>query len=203
MTRWVLLLPVLALLILAGILGVRLWQAGALPEWASGERAADATHPPRPAPPVTAVPLLPDVPGFATSDFGTSKLDASDFGTSNLGSGFVLVNVFASWCAPCQIEHPRLMELSRHLPIYGIAFGDKAAAVHKMLSARGNPFARINDDPNGTASVAWGVTGVPESFLVSPQGQIVWHFAGPLTELQTGQIVQLLPRTEKLSGPEK
>jgi len=136
-----------------------------------------AATPLRTVPDFAATPLLPAIPGFARAD---------------LGGRFVLVNVFASWCAPCQIEHPLLMELSQKLPVYGIAFGDKAQAVQELLERKGNPFTRINDDPNGAASIGWGVRGVPESFLVAADGSIVWHFAGPITATQRTEIETLI-----------
>jgi len=172
MKRWLMILPVLLLTGFVTVLALRL---------AAADRSAAPTNPQmRSAPDFAATPLLPATPGFATAD---------------LKGRFILVNVFASWCAPCQIEHPRLLELSRKLPVYGIAFGDKADAVAQLLKAKGNPFTRINDDPNGTASISWGVRGVPESFLIAPDGHIIWTFAGPLTATQQAEIETLIGGT--------
>ena len=171
MKRGLMILPVLALTVLVGVLAFRLGLPPAATP-AAQDPAQGAS-----VPVFAATPLLPDVPGFATAD---------------LKGAYVLVNVFASWCAPCLIEHPQLMRLSQRLPVYGIAFGDKAAAVAKLLKDKGNPFTRINDDPNGTAAIGWGVRGVPESFLVNPDGRIIWHFAGPVTTTQQAEIEALI-----------
>jgi cytochrome c biogenesis protein CcmG/thiol:disulfide interchange protein DsbE len=169
MKRGLVLLPVVGLLGVAGLMALRL--ADTTPPAAAQQQTA------RPVPAFTAAPLLPSVPGFSSAD---------------LKGQFILVNVFASWCAPCLIEHPRLMTLSQEIPVYGIAFGDKAAAVDTLLKDKGNPFSRINDDPNGSQSIGWGVRGVPESFLVDPEGRIVWSFAGPITATQQADIEHLI-----------
>lgn len=112
---------------------------------------------------------------------------------ASLGTGFsaadlqhlprpVLVNFFASWCLPCHAEAPLLMQLKdQGVPIWGIDYSDSKTAFRGFLAADGNPFARLGADPNGEAAVAWGISGVPESFLVDRQGIIRWHLGGPLS----------------------
>jgi len=94
----------------------------------------------------------------------------------------VLVNFFASWCVPCVIEHPELMALSRAgVPIWGIAYKDTVPAASGFVARRGNPYARIARDAPGQVAIDWGVYGVPESYLIDPQGIVRWRMAGPLT----------------------
>lgn len=94
----------------------------------------------------------------------------------------LLVNFFASWCVPCVIEHPQLMELAREgLPLWGIAYKDTPEAAAGFLARRGNPFARIARDAPGQVAIDWGVYGVPESYLIDAHGLIRWRYAGPLT----------------------
>lgn len=93
-----------------------------------------------------------------------------------------LVNVWASWCVPCRQEHPFLLELSKdpRIQIVGLNYKDKNANALKFLNELGNPYTAIGVDPNGAASIDWGVYGVPETFLVSPSGEILYKHIGPI-----------------------
>jgi len=93
-----------------------------------------------------------------------------------------LVNVFASWCVPCRQEHPMLKELSKdkRLNIVGINYKDKADNAVRFLGELGNPYAAIGLDPNGRAAIDWGVYGIPETYLVGPDGTILYKKVGPI-----------------------
>lgn len=106
----------------------------------------------------------------------------------------VLINFFASWCVPCVIEHPALMDLSRGgLAIWGIAYKDTTAAATGFISRRGNPYARVAADTPGRVAIDWGVYGVPESYLIDAAGAVRWRMAGPITpEIADGQLRPLL-----------
>ena len=93
----------------------------------------------------------------------------------------VLVNFFASWCIPCVLEAQTLSTLSTTLPIWGIAYKDKPDDAQGFVGRTGDPYARLASDRSGLTAIDWGVTGVPESFLIAPGGLIHWHLAGPLT----------------------
>ncbi len=93
----------------------------------------------------------------------------------------ILINFFASWCAPCIDEAPILLKLRQaHVPLWGIAYKDKHEATDAFLVRQGNPFAHLAHDDAGTVGIEWGITGVPETFLVDAAGIVRWHFAGPL-----------------------
>ena len=96
---------------------------------------------------------------------------------------FALLNVFASWCVSCRIEHGLLMQLadSRLVPIYGISWKDKPEDTQKWLDKHGNPYTTIGTDIDGQVIIDLGVTGAPETFVVSPDGTIIYKYAGPLT----------------------
>ena len=93
-----------------------------------------------------------------------------------------VVNVWASWCAPCRQEHPVLMDLARNpaVRVVGINYKDNAENARRFLGALGNPFAAVGVDPNGRAAIDWGVYGVPETFIVGPDGTIRYKHVGPL-----------------------
>ena len=132
----------------------------------------------RPVPEFSAAPAPPGA-GFSTADLQHPPQP-------------VLVNFFASWCLPCQAEEPLLDRLkARHVPIWGIDYADQEAALKGFLQANGNPYTRLGADPKGAAAIAWGISGVPESFLVDRSGIIRWHLGGPLTP---AIVADTLPR---------
>ena len=105
----------------------------------------------------------------------------------------LLVNFFASWCAPCRAEAPALEHLSNQISIIGIAYKDRPQDTQKFLQQYGNPFFAIGRDDDGRVGMAWGVYGVPETYLIDPSGQIKWRHAGPLTrDVITSQLMQKL-----------
>ncbi len=106
-----------------------------------------------------------------------------DITNGNLTGQPVLVNIFASWCQPCLIEHPLLMRLAHEegVAIIGINYKDKPADAEAWLQRHGDPYGPIARDTDGRVSIDWGVYGVPETFLVDAQGQIRFKQVGPLT----------------------
>jgi cytochrome c biogenesis protein CcmG/thiol:disulfide interchange protein DsbE len=104
--------------------------------------------------------------------------------TASLQGQVSVVNVFASWCAPCRIEHPLLMTLAKDksLRLVAINYKDKPADALKFLQMLGDPFAAIGSDPDGRAGLDWGLTGVPETFLLDRQGIVRLHRPGPVDE---------------------
>ena len=128
------------------------------------------------------------LPGVA----GSSLTDAELRGQS----APVLINFFASWCVPCVQEAPVLQALQKGgVALFGIAYKDHDSAVLAFLERNGDPFTRVAADAPGRAAIDWGVTGVPETFLLDRQGVVRWHFAGPLTpEVVDEQLTPALRR---------
>lgn len=94
-----------------------------------------------------------------------------------------VINFFASWCTPCRVEHPLLLEARRRgVTILGVAYKDEPAAARQLLSELGDPFARHALDPEGRFALDLGVTGVPETFVIGADGRIAAAHRGPLTE---------------------
>jgi cytochrome c biogenesis protein CcmG/thiol:disulfide interchange protein DsbE len=99
------------------------------------------------------------------------------------GEGVKLVNYWASWCAPCRVEHPNLTGLAAEgVTIYGVNYKDKPANALGFLAELGNPYAAMGADESGRMALDWGVYGVPETYVIDAKGNIVLRFAGPITE---------------------
>jgi cytochrome c biogenesis protein CcmG/thiol:disulfide interchange protein DsbE len=94
-----------------------------------------------------------------------------------------IVNVWASWCAPCRQEHPLLMDLAKDpsVRVVGVNYKDNPENARRFLGQLGNPFAVVGVDPSGRAAIDWGVYGVPETFVVGPDGTVRHKHIGPLT----------------------
>ena len=105
-------------------------------------------------------------------------------------SRYTLINFWASWCAPCRIEHPYLMQLSKekNLKILGVNFKDKKINASKFLNELGNPYYYIAKDTTGKESVNFGIYGIPESILINNETIVLKKFVGPLNEQNLNDI---------------
>jgi cytochrome c biogenesis protein CcmG/thiol:disulfide interchange protein DsbE len=113
-----------------------------------------------------------------------------------------LLNVFASWCAPCREEHPVLLALAedKRYALVALNYKDKPENARRFLGELGNPFSAIGADEAGRTAIDWGVYGVPETFVVGKDGRIAYKHVGPLTPDSVRD--QLLPQVEKaLAAP--
>jgi len=119
------------------------------------------------------------------------------FDSKTFAANVTLVNVWASWCAPCREEHPILVALSqdKRFTIVGLNYKDKTENARRFLGSLGNPYSAIGVDDSGRAAIDWGVYGVPETFLVGRDGKIRFKHVGPLTEQAVTH--ELLPEIEK------
>lgn len=95
-----------------------------------------------------------------------------------------LLNVWASWCVPCRQEHPFLVDLAKdeRLNIVGLNYKDKPFNAAQFLTGLGNPYTAVGVDSTGEATIDWGVYGVPETFVISPDGTIIYKHIGPITD---------------------
>jgi cytochrome c biogenesis protein CcmG/thiol:disulfide interchange protein DsbE len=162
MKRLLYILPLIAFAVLAGVLFWNLSrpQNGALPSALIDKPA-----------PSTTLPAL---------DAGSRG-----FGPADLRAGHVtVVNVWASWCAPCRIEAPALATLSQQkgFALYGFVYKDTPEKARAFLNAFGNPFSRIGIDARGRAAIEWGVYGAPETFVIDGKGIVRERFVGALTD---------------------
>ena len=99
-------------------------------------------------------------------------------------SDFYILNIWASWCAPCREEHPQLMELSANLSvkIIGLNYKDNPKKAKKFLKELGNPFSTTIIDKTGIIAIEFGGYGIPETFIINKDKKIIKTFIGNLTE---------------------
>jgi len=118
--------------------------------------------------------------------------------SENLAGEVSLVNVFASWCVACRYEHPFFMQLKAQgvVPIHGIDYKDKPDDAAEWLDTMGDPYTRTGADIDGRVAIDWGVTGVPETFVIDPQGRIAYKQIGPIDETVLKETI--LPLIKRL-----
>jgi len=106
---------------------------------------------------------------------------------------YYLINIWASWCAPCRLEHKYLLELNdiNSLKMIGINYKDLKLNAENFLNDLGNPYDLILSDDNGKLSINWGAYGVPETFIVF-NNKIVKKYTGPLNETNVQEIRKIL-----------
>ncbi|WP_370270267.1 DsbE family thiol:disulfide interchange protein [Nioella sp.] len=117
---------------------------------------------------------LPPVPGLDVPGVTRSDLSGND--------GPVVVNVFASWCVPCRAEHAVLTRFKERdgLRLLGINYKDKPEDAVRWLADLGNPYSAIGSDLDGRAGIEWGISGVPETFIVGADGTVLYRYVGPI-----------------------
>jgi len=146
--------------------------------WVLLDRLREGTYDPHGVPsvligkplPTFSLPGQPPGEGFSSADIVASGKPA-------------VVNFFASWCVPCVEEAPTLDALQQQgVPLWGIAYKDKAEATARFLDQYGNPYRRVARDEPGRVAIDFGVYGVPESYLVDRAGIVRWRWAGGLSD---------------------
>lgn len=160
-------LPLVTFMVLAAIFFLRL-RSGADPS------AIPSALIGKPAPTFQ----LAALPGLSANGAAVPGLAHADF----LG-GVTVVNFWASWCAPCQIEHPQLMRLAREpgVRLVGIDYKDTPENGRRFLTRNGVPFAAVGMDSDGRTGIDFGVYGVPETFIIGPDGRIRDKLVGIVT----------------------
>jgi cytochrome c biogenesis protein CcmG, thiol:disulfide interchange protein DsbE len=168
------LLPLIVFVGLAALLFVRLGagDASRLPSALIGQAA-----------PSLNLPGLGDAPGLSDADLRKGNV--------------TLVNIFASWCQPCHIEHEYLLALSKDadlkakgVTLVGVAQKDSPENIRRFLSAAGDPYAKVGLDAGGRAGIDWGVYGVPETFIVRGDGVIAYKVVGPMSAETLESVVR-------------
>jgi cytochrome c biogenesis protein CcmG/thiol:disulfide interchange protein DsbE len=150
-------IPFIILFILLGLLGWELFHSKPyeLPSALIGENVPRFVLP----------NILPNQPTFTHHNF-TGQVS--------------LLNIWATWCEACTIEHSMLMKIKNdyHVPIYGIIYKDKVDDAITWLNQNGNPYERIGNDKKGDVAIDLGVYGTPETFVINAQGKIIYRHVG-------------------------
>ena len=111
---------------------------------------------------------------------------------SLLGKKAFILNFFASWCAPCRVEHEVLEKYSKDQIIIGIAYKDDISSVKRFLKELGDPYDIFMLDPKGRAAIDLGLYGVPETYFIDRKGKIKYRQVGPLTVKKFENILKSL-----------
>jgi len=123
--------------------------------------------------------------GKPAPDFRLAKLHAPNemLANSDLRGTVWLLNVWASWCVSCRVEHPLLLELAQSnvVSVYGLDYKDQPDDGRAWLAQHGNPYSASIIDRDGRVGLDYGVYGVPETFLIDKSGIVRYKQIGPLT----------------------
>ncbi len=139
----------------------------------------------KPAPATDLPPLFDDRPGLVAADFADGEVK--------------LVNVWASWCGPCRVEHPKLMQLQAEgVDLRGFNYKDAPSQAKAFLRELGDPYSAIGKDESGRAGIEWGVYGVPETFVIDGKGRIVYKHVGPIQNDDLERKIR--PAMERAAG---
>ncbi len=136
---------------------------------------------------------LPGIPNVTTEAGALPGLSGADLANGDV----TVVNVWASWCTPCHAEHPFLMRLRQAgvARMVGVNYKDTADGARMFLARRGNPFEAVGFDVEGKAGIEWGISKVPETFIVDHTGKIVYNLSGAINA--NNMANDLLPAIEK------
>ena len=138
--------------------------------------------------------------GKPAPEFALPPLEGRDqhgLSRADLGGQPTLVNVFASWCVPCRIEHPQIARLAElGAVVHAINYKDRPEDAKAWLAELGDPFRHIGADRDGRVAIDWGVYGVPETYVVDKDGRIAYRHVGPLQPQDLERTV--LPLLERL-----
>ncbi len=160
MSRWLALAPVLILALLALYFAI-------------GLRTDTRT--------IQSVLIDKPMPAF---DLAAFPDDGKRVTSESLKGRVTLLNIFASWCITCRVEHPVLLKLAKEkrVEIIGLAWKDKPDELKEWLAELGNPYTTIADDRIGRTAIDLGVTGAPETYLIDKKGRIRFKQVGAIDD---------------------
>jgi cytochrome c biogenesis protein CcmG/thiol:disulfide interchange protein DsbE len=122
-----------------------------------------------------------DLPKFSLVNLDNSK---TNFSNDDLLGKYSVINFFASWCSSCRAENDLLINLSQNdkIIIFGVAWRDIDQSTKNYLNKNGNPYSKVGVDSKGTFAKSLGVSAMPESFVINPQGKIIYYQKGAIDD---------------------
>jgi cytochrome c biogenesis protein CcmG/thiol:disulfide interchange protein DsbE len=130
-------------------------------------------------------PLSANAVGRAVPPVVGTTLDGEAYDIDRLRGEWVVVNFFATWCIPCRVEHPELVAFSEQhaaaadgVSVVSVAYDDSSADISQFFAQEGGDWPVLTGDGTGRIALDFGVTGVPESYVVAPNGLVVEKFTG-------------------------
>ncbi len=141
----------------------------------------------------TSTPISSRIVGQAAPDFSGTTLEGSTFRMANHRGEWVLVNFFATWCTPCRLEDPQIQQFvdshkSDPVQVVSVAFSDDASSIRAYWVKERNTWPVISTD-TGLIALDYGVTKVPESYMVAPSGLVVAGFFGGVTASGLDKVI--------------
>lgn len=142
--------------------------------------------------------LNQSIPSFSMANVleGEHTFSSESFKKNRL----TLLNIWATWCYACRLEHDTLMHIKNdyHIPIYAIAYKDDLNAIASWLKKRGNPYTLLGVDNSGDVVIDFGIYGTPETFLIDATGKVLYRHVGALTDVVwTTKILPIVKQYEK------
>lgn len=149
---------------------------------------------------ITASLVGETVPSFNVPSLFSSQQHLTQ---NDLRGHVSLLNIWASWCSACALEHPLLMRIKNvyHVPLYGILYKDNSDDATAYLKNRGNPYTAVGNDESGEVSIDLGIYGTPETFVISPEGRILYRQTGAMD--QTTWDVVIYPLIKNYESKQK
>jgi len=133
--------------------------------------------------------------GRSVPDLIGNTIDGEPFNINDLRGGWVLINLFATWCVPCQVEHPELVAFneehraSEDAQLISVVYGDSDAAAAEFFAERGGDWPVLGQEYSSLI-VELGAPGLPETFVVNPQGRIVDRILGGATQQSLNELIE-------------
>ena len=123
--------------------------------------------------------------------FSNKRISSLDIFSDN---NFYLVNIWASWCIPCRVEHSYLVKLKKQnsIKLVGINYKDNFENARKFLNEFENPYSEILKDKDGTLSIQLGAYGVPETFIVNKRKKIIKKIIGPIDQKTYNEVLKII-----------